>query len=160
MIEGHFFNFNKLDYVKKKKLGCILCSLIDKSSDSPDLEIYRSHLSAVSMNLYPYNSGHVMIYPLRHIESICDLSDEEAADIHRISAASVRILTDELGPTGFNIGYNIGENSGASIKHLHLHIVPRYNNELGFAEVIAGKRVCVVDPVSLLEKLRAKYAQL
>jgi ATP adenylyltransferase len=112
------------------------------------------------MNLYPYNSGHVMIYPLRHIESICDLSDEEAADIHKISADSVRILTDELGPTGFNIGYNIGENSGASIKHLHLHIVPRYNNELGFAEVIAGKRVCVVDPVSLLEKLRAKYAQL
>ena len=101
-----------------------------------------------------------MIYPLRHIESICDLSDEEAADIHRLSSASVRILTEELGPSGFNIGYNIGENSGASIKHLHLHVVPRYNNELGFAEVIAGKRVFVVDPVSLLDSLRVKYAHL
>lgn len=159
MINGHFFNFNKLDYVKKKKSGCILCSLIDKSSDSPDLEIFRSSFSAVSMNLYPYNSGHLMIYPLRHVETICDLSDDEAMDIHRLSSVSVRIISDLLNPTGFNIGYNIGENSGASISHLHLHVVPRYNNELGFAEVLAGKRVCVVDPVSLLNSLRVKFAQ-
>ena len=159
MINGHFFNFNKLDYVKKKKSGCILCSLVDKSSDSPDLEIFRSSFSAVSMNLYPYNSGHLMIYPLRHVETICDLSDDEAMDIHRLSSVSVRIISDLLNPTGFNIGYNIGENSGASISHLHLHVVPRYNNELGFAEVLAGKRVCVVDPVSLLNSLRVNFAQ-
>ena len=141
MIGGHFFNFNKLDYVKKKKSGCILCSLLDKSSDSLDLEIFRSDFSAVSLNLYPYNSGHLMIYPIRHVESICDLSDDEAMDIHRLSVKSIRILSNILEPTGFNVGYNIGENSGASIKHLHLHVVPRYNNELGFAEVLAGKRV-------------------
>ncbi|MBP8082163.1 MAG: HIT domain-containing protein [Spirochaetes bacterium] len=159
MMDGHFFNFNKLDYVKKKKSGCILCSLLDKSSDSPDLEIFRSAFSAVSLNLYPYNSGHLMIYPVRHVESICDLSDDEAADIHKLSVKSIRILSNIIEPTGFNVGYNIGENSGASIKHLHLHIVPRYNNELGFAEVLAGKRVCVVDPVSLLDSLREKFAQ-
>ena len=159
MIDGFFFNFSKLDYVKKKTddSRCIICSLVSKNASLPDLELFRSELSAVSFNLYPYNTGHLMIYPLRHVEDICCLSDAEAADIHRLTVRSIELLRSEMSPSGFNLGYNIGDASGASIKHIHFHIVPRYANEIGFAEILSGKKVCVSDPFKLKEKLRGRF---
>ena len=66
------------------------------------------------------------------------------------------IIREEYSPSGFNIGYNLGRGSGASIEHLHMHIVPRYENEVGFLDVLAGVRVVVVDPAEVMERLRKR----
>ncbi|MGL4368464.1 MAG: HIT family protein, partial [Spirochaetota bacterium] len=160
-MRNYLFNTEKLKYITgQKRGGCILCAIRDRSEDVRRLELCRSEYSIVTVNLYPFNPGHLMIFPVRHCTDLSVLSDEEALDMHRMSAESIQILRDEFSPVGFNIGYNMGQGSGASIDHLHLHIVPRYTNEVGFIDVLAGDRVMVVDPVEVMEKLAARFIAL
>lgn len=159
---GHLFNMDKIRYVKgnKPKVDCILCAIRDNHPEVPDLTIWRDELFIVAMNLYPFNSGHLMIFPTRHLLEPAELSDDEALRLHHLSILSIKILKEEFGPEGFNAGYNIGNGSGASIPHLHLHIVPRYNNEVGFLDVLAGTRVMVLDPREARERLRRRFNSL
>jgi len=101
-----------------------------------------------------------MIYPSRHIEDITELTSEEAVDIHLLTIKTIKVLRNEFTPSGFNIGYNVGNGSGASIAHIHQHIVPRFNNEIGFIDVLSGARVFVVDPVSLMERLKELFVKM
>jgi len=115
----------------------------------------------VSLNLYPYNPGHVMIFPMRHLTDIRDLTDEEIMEMHRLQGKVMAVLESVYGPSGFNIGYNVGETSEASIEHIHCHVVPRHRNEIGLLEMISqGVRVLVEDPLDTLEKLRKAFAEL
>jgi ATP adenylyltransferase len=157
--KSYLFNTEKLKYILgcKSDAACILCSIRERVEEVSRLELYRTEFFAVTVNLYPFNSGHLMIFPLRHCTDLSELSDEEALDLHRLTAASIRILRAEFSPAGFNIGYNMGEGSGASISHLHLHIVPRYRNEVGFIDVLAGDKVMVVDPADVMERLKGWF---
>lgn len=159
---SYLFNTEKIRYVLggKPKGDCILCSIRDRVPDVGRLELYRSELSAVTVNLYPFNPGHLMVFPLRHCADISELTDDEGLDMHRLTAASVKILREEFTPSGFNIGYNMGNGSGASIAHLHEHIVPRYIDEIGFIDVLAGSRIVVVDPVEVMERLKKRFSAL
>lgn len=157
----YLFNPEKYDYIKKKHNGsCILCAMAAGDPDVSGLEIGRNQYAAASVNLYPYNPGHVLVYPLRHIEGICDLSDEEILAQHHLVGKLVRCVDCAFAPDGYNLGYNIGASSGASIAHLHLHIVPRFSNESGFMDILAGTRLVPADPVRILEKLRDIYNTL
>ena len=160
-MRQYLFNTDKLKYVTggKPDVGCILCAIRDGHPDVRSLELVRSEFAAVTVNLYPFNPGHLMIYPLRHCVSLLELTDDEASDIHRLTMQSLSILTDEFSPAGFNIGYNIGRAGGASISHIHQHIVPRYENEVGFIDVLAGSRVMVVDPADAMERLLKKFSE-
>lgn len=100
-----------------------------------------------------------MIFPNRHIESIEELSRDEVLEIHRLTVLSKKILQKHYHPQGFNIGYNLGDSSGASIRHLHRHIVPRYKNELGFVDILSGTKIFVEDPKSALAKLKWLFKQ-
>ncbi|MDR3237329.1 MAG: HIT domain-containing protein [Spirochaetia bacterium] len=161
-VKKYLFNTEKIEYVhgKKPDVNCILCALRDNVEEVRSLELYRDESAIITINLYPFNPGHIMIYPSRHIEDITELTDEEAADIHRLTVKAIKIIREEFNPSGFNIGYNIGNGSGASIAHIHQHIVPRFNNEIGFIDVIGGARVFVVDPVSLMERLKSRFASI
>ncbi len=156
---GHLFNMDKIHYVtgQKPKVDCILCAIRDNHPDVPDLTVWRDARFIVAMNLYPFNSGHLMIFPTRHVQELSELSEDEALRLHNLTSKVLRMLKEEFTPTGFNIGYNIGKGSGASIPHLHLHIVPRYDNEVGFLDVIAGMRVMVLDPREARERLRRRF---
>jgi len=100
-----------------------------------------------------------MIFPDRHIEDFAKLTDNEALEIHHLTVKAVSILNEEYNPSGFNIGYNLGSNSGASIPHIHQHIIPRYANEAGFIDVISGTRLFVVDPVEMMERLKKRFKE-
>lgn len=156
---NYLFNKDKIKYVKgkKPKVKCILCAIAAGSPDVKSLEIYRTENFVVSVNLYPYNPGHLMIFPVRHEEDLHNLTDEEALEMHRLTCRTLSVLKDEYDPPGFNIGYNIGTGSGASIHHIHLHIVPRYGNEAGFIDAIAGTRLFVTDPVEMMKKLKKRF---
>ena len=152
----YFFNFAKMSYVQGLKTdGCILCEIIKNRDPRNDLTVFEDDLFTIVVNLYPYNPGHLMIFPGRHIEDIRDYSPEESARLHELSCRFLSILDASHHPSAYNIGYNMGYNAGASIKHIHLHIIPRYPRELGIADLLAGKRVLVESPMDTAAKIRA-----
>lgn len=142
----YFFNFEKLGYCKNnKKDGCILCKITEKDQSVESLIIYENENFIVSLNLYPYNPAHCLIFPKRHVVDIRALVPDEVYMLHSIETMMLSVLENQYNPAGFNIGFNMGLAAGASIEHLHLHIIPRYPNEIGIAELLAGKRVLVQD---------------
>jgi ATP adenylyltransferase len=153
-MSGYFLNFDKFEYVRGRRYeGCILCGLVDGREELVDLTVTRSRSFSVSVNLYPYNPGHIMIYPLRHITDVRQLTAGEAAELHSLQHLFMDVLDELQQPAGYNLGYNMGGSAGGSIDHLHLHIIPRYQREVGIADLIAGKRVLVESPDDTRKRL-------
>ncbi len=159
-MRRYLFNMEKIKYVKgaKPRVDCILCAIRDRDPDVSALEVFTGERVIVTVNLYPFNAGHLMIFPMRHVEDLAELDEAEALEMHRVTAISLRALREEFEPAGFNIGYNMGRESGASIDHIHQHIVPRYRNETGFLDVLGGTRIMVVDPRDAMERLKARFS--
>lgn len=158
-MRDHLFNTEKIKYVKgdRPDVDCILCAIRDGREKVKSLEVARREGFIVSVNLYPFNPGHLMIFPERHVERLQDLSDTEALALHRLACDTLNALEEEFSPAGYNAGYNLGRQSGASIPHIHLHVVPRFGNEVGFLDVMAGTRLVVVDPVEVRDRLRKSF---
>lgn len=163
--DNRLFIPDKVQYIKerrKKPLDddrCILCELVDGNEDLVNLIVAQYSNIYITLNLYPYNPGHLMIFPERHIEDIRELEDDEVKIIHELTGMSMEILEEKYSPSGFNLGYNMGIYSGASIPHLHRHIVPRYRNELGFLELVSGTRVITDDPRKSREELMEMFEE-
>jgi Diadenosine tetraphosphate (Ap4A) hydrolase and other HIT family hydrolases len=154
----YLFNFDKLAYLKgRKPEGCILCLVASGSAEVDRLVVRESPSFMVSLNLYPYNPGHLIVFPRRHETDYRGLSTEEKAELDELVGSCLDALDRTMRPTGYNIGYNMGPVAGASIDHLHLHIIPRYPNELGIADLIGGSRVLVQDPKRTMELLKAAF---
>ena len=151
----YFFNFEKIAYIKgKRPSGCILCLIRDGSDEVENLSIYEDELVSASLNLYPYNPGHLLIFPQRHVEDIRQLEPDEVGSLHSVTSMFLDILDSTYSPAAYNLGLNMGLEAGASIRHLHYHIIPRYPRETGIADLIAGKRVLVEDPTDTTSRLR------
>lgn len=107
------------------------------------------------MNLYPYNSGHLLVVPYRHIPSLIDLNSEESIELMRLLQQMMRALQQVLHPDGFNIGSNVGRTAGAGIdQHVHLHVVPRWNGDTNFLPILADTKVISDDMRKTLLDLR------
>ena len=127
-----------------KAKGCILCiaKKANKKSDKKKLIVKRSTHSFSILNKYPYNNGHVMIVPYRHVKSLEKLKSEEILDMMSLLNDTKKILDDKLKPDGYNIGINLGQSAGAGIKgHIHIHIVPRWNGDTNFMPVFAQTKI-------------------
>jgi len=155
----YLFNFNKLGYIRgeKKPDGCILCLVAEGSSEVERLVVKETSRFIVSLNLYPYNPGHLLVFPRRHVVDVRKLDEAERSELDRLTAVCLDVLDSEMSPAGYNIGYNMGLSAGASIEHLHLHIIPRYPHEIGIAELVSGTRVLVQDPRETLSRLLAAF---
>jgi ATP adenylyltransferase len=154
----YFFNFEKIAYLKgKRPEGCILCHLRDGNPDVTGTVVYRTEDIAVSLNLYPYNPGQFLLFPQRHVEDIRELNSAERNALDQVLDKSLAVLDTLYKPSGYNIGFNLGLDAGASIGHLHLHVIPRYPRELGIAELLGGKRVLVEDLGVSLERLTEAF---
>ncbi|MCP4230482.1 MAG: HIT domain-containing protein [bacterium] len=153
----NLYSPHKLAYVKdgENKLDgeCILCAVAGGDDRIPDLTIAESELLLVTLNLYPYNPGHLMIFPRRHIEDIRDYTEAEWAEIRKLQNITMAVLDEAYSPQGYNVGYNVGRSSGASIPHLHQHIVPRYRSEMGVIDILSGSRILVEDPSQTRQRL-------
>lgn len=112
------------------------------------------------LNTFPYNNGHTMISPKRHISNIQQLSDKEASDIFKTLKQAFGLLDKVLSPQGYNLGANIGECSGAGVVgHLHLHIVPRWKADTNFMSVISNVKVICQSLDELYIRLKDAYAK-
>lgn len=133
----------RMEYILSSKTKeCIFCLEKDESRDQTKLILFRSSLSFVIMNRYPYNNGHLMVAPFKHVPSLEDLDEETAQDMFALLKNSLAILRRCLNPEGFNMGINMGRVGGAGIEdHLHIHIVPRWNGDTNFMPVVSDVRV-------------------
>ncbi|MBN1837528.1 MAG: HIT domain-containing protein [Spirochaetales bacterium] len=160
MFRDYFFSFEKFAYVQAHKpAACVLCLIRDYSPEVVDLSVYRDELFIAAINLYPYNPGHLLIFPCRHIVDVRQYTPEEERRLAELTRYLLDISDAVQHPAGFNLGYNMGSPAGASINHLHLHLIPRYPNELGIADLIAGKRVLVEEPREAVRRFRERIAQ-
>jgi len=160
-MRDNLFVPGKISYargVKRPDVECILCAIVDGSDQVVRLDVYRSELFIVALNLYPYAPGHLMVFPQSHITDVRMLDDEEVMELHRLQNLCLDVLEELYTPHGFNLGYNLGKAGGASIEHLHLHIVPRYSRETGFIDIIGGAKIIVEDPNITLSRVREAFA--
>ncbi len=154
----YFFNFDKMVYLRGHRPdGCILCLIRDGSSEVDRLVVHETLSFMVSLNLYPYNPGHLIVFPRRHVVDVRELSGEERRELDDVLDSCLAALDSVQSPGGYNIGYNMGTIAGASIEHLHMHVIPRYQREIGIAELLAGRRVLVQDPRTTMELLAAAF---
>ena len=140
----------RLEYILGKKPDyCVFCKEPREDNDRKNLILYRGERNFVIMNLYPYNNGHLMVIPYKHVEDLSGLPDATLKELMTLTRESCNILREIMNPHGFNIGINIGEAAGAGIKeHLHMHIVPRWNGDKNFMAVVDDVRVI---PQQLME---------
>jgi ATP adenylyltransferase len=133
---------------------CVFCDKLAGNNDEKNLIVYRSSLCAIIMNIYPYNSGHLMIVPFAHKGTFEDLTDEENSDVMRQTGLAIRLLRLTSHPDGFNFGANLGRVSGAGIaEHVHFHVVPRWSGDVNFMPVLADAKVISEDLGKTYRKL-------
>ena len=134
---------------------CIFCNKIEADiKDKSNLIVFKGRLSYIVLNLYPYNSGHLMIVPYRHNNDFTKMSDEENLEIMKNLQLSVKALEIAMSPHGYNLGANLGRVSGAGIdQHIHFHIVPRWNGDINFMPVIGEVKVISQDLLETKSKL-------
>jgi ATP adenylyltransferase len=121
--------------------GCPFCR-VQQLPDEEGLIIARGTLVFAVLNLYPYNSGHLMVCPYRHIADYTDLGDAETAELAAYTKQAMTVLRSVTGAQGFNIGMNMGGVAGAGIAaHLHQHVVPRWGGDSNFMPIIGRTKV-------------------
>lgn len=131
---------SKYIYSRKRK-GCIFCGTKISGKDNRFV-IERSVHSYSMLNIYPYNNGHVMVAPNRHVKSLELLSSAELADLIKLLNKTKTLIDSKLKPDGYNIGMNVGKVSGAGFAgHIHIHIVPRWNGDTNFMPVISDTKI-------------------
>jgi len=144
----------RIQYIARpKESGCILCQKPKENNDEKNFILYRGQNNFIILNAFPYNPGHLMIAPYRHIANLQDLTDDEVIEHFNLVKKSLALLKEILNPNGFNIGLNIGKVAGAGIEHLHTHIVPRWQGDVNFMPVLSNTRV-------ISEGLAATYKKL
>ena len=121
--------------------GCIFCVACEPADADP-LVVHRGARVFVILNKFPYNNGHLMVVPRRHVGRLADLDADEMAELGRLAQAAEAALDDVYHPHGFNMGLNLGRPAGAGVlDHLHLHIVPRWDGDTNFMAVVGETRV-------------------
>lgn len=134
---------HRMAYIKRDHddPACAFCD-VPGMADEDGLVVARGERVYAVLNLYPYNSGHLMVVPYRHIADYTELDDGEAAEAHLFTRIAIIALRQVGGAQGFNVGYNLGGVAGAGIAaHLHQHVVPRWGGDTNFMPVVGHTRV-------------------
>jgi len=140
-----------------KPKDCVFCNAL-KSDEKSSLVVYKAKKSFVIMNRNPYNPGHLMVCPNRHVANLEELEEEELLEIMKLVVLSEKAIKNCMNPDGFNIGINIGKVAGAGIaEHLHVHVVPRWIGDTSFMPVLADVQVIPEALEETYEKLKKSF---
>ncbi len=133
----------RMEYIlQEKPKGCIFCEKVKQNDDRHNLILYRGRSCFIIMNFYPYNNGHLMVVPYRHIADLAALNNSEREELMHLLGKSCAILQSVMKAEGFNIGMNLGRVAGAGIDdHLHFHVVPRWNGDTNFMPISGHTKV-------------------
>jgi ATP adenylyltransferase len=140
---------------------CVFCQKLSEAEDRENLILYRGRTVCAMLNLYPYNTGHLMVIPHEHTATMELLTTETATELLRLLQESIKILRTVLRPDGFNVGANIGKAAGAGIdEHMHLHVVPRWEGDTNFMPIFAETRVMPEMLLDTYDKLKKEFDRL
>ncbi len=140
--------------------SCVFCHAI-ASDEADPLVIARGMHAYVILNLFPYNSGHLMVVPVRHVASLAELSRDELVEIAEFTQRAERVISEVYAPHGLNVGVNVGKAAGAGVAdHLHVHLVPRWSGDTNFMSVVGSVRVLPEEVPVSAERLRPVFARL
>jgi ATP adenylyltransferase len=144
----------------RKSKKSIFIRALEENNDDKHYIIWRGKYCFVILNLYPYNSGHVMIVPYKQTGRFDELSDVELSEVMKLTRICIDALDAEMKPEGFNFGANLGRASGAGVNgHIHFHIVPRWNGDTNFMPVLTDTKVISEDMRTTMLKLRKACMQ-
>ena len=148
----------RMEYLRMEKPeGCIFCDKAKENKDELNYILYRGEKNFVILNTYPYNPGHLMVVPYRHVSSLEELDYEELCEHYEIVKRSTKALRIAFNPAGLNIGMNLSKTAGAGIDdHIHTHIVPRWDGDTNFMPVIFNTRVLPEALTATYEKLKGE----
>ena len=154
----------RMEYILDEKrhdpseCSCAFCIGESESEDSERLVLWRGEHAFVIMNRFPYNNGHLLVAPYRHVADLCDLDDVENQEISRLICTCRLVVQEVMSPQGMNIGLNLGAAAGAGIAdHLHWHLVPRWQGDTNFMPVVGETRVIPQHLVSTYELLSKAF---
>lgn len=145
----------RIEYIRGEKTKeCIFCQKSKENNDKDNYILFRGVNNFVILNTYPYNPGHLMVAPYKHLADLEGLTDEELLEHFDLVRKSTRALTEAYKPQGFNIGINLGRVAGAGVEgHIHTHIIPRWSGDTNFITVVSDIRV-------IPQALDATYSEL
>lgn len=136
-----FWRIRYIEAVKKGRRGCFFCDSPREGDDEKNLILHRGERTFTILNRFPYNPGHLLVAPYRHMKEIDQLSKEELSELFDMVAFSLRVVKVALNPDGVNVGINIGRVAGAGEEHLHVHVVPRWEGDTSFMPLLADVKV-------------------
>lgn len=151
----------RINYVQAKKVprGCIFCNSV-RARGSAGQVVFKTAYSICILNIFPYNNGHLMVAPIKHVKDLTKLSDVQLLDLMRSVEKARALLAQTLNPAGFNIGINMSAIAGAGIPgHLHVHIVPRWKGDTNFMPVVGDTKVISQSLEQLRKILRHAYTK-
>lgn len=163
MYKSYLWATKRAKYNKKSQPyeGCLLCGVASDAKGVIKKVVYQDKQVMVILNVFPYNLGHIQVVPIRHVENLEDLSDEERNYLFKMVNKSILLLKKTFNPAGVNLGMNIGGDvSGASIAHIHVQIVPRYKRDIGFMEATMDTRVMSKSLDQILKELKKNISVL
>jgi ATP adenylyltransferase len=152
----------RLAYVTgaKPDSGCVFCGA-PQLPDSESLILFSGTTSYVVLNLYPYNNGHLMVVPFRHVATMSALTTAELHEMAELTQRCEVALTEAYQPHGINVGINLGKPAGAGVlDHVHIHLVPRWNGDTNFMTVVGNVRVLPEDLSETVKRLRPLFERL
>jgi ATP adenylyltransferase len=155
----HLWSPWRLPYVtgERQDVGCVFCAAL--SGEEASLVVFRGTVCFVILNKYPYNNGHLLIVPNRHIASLTDATSDELDEMMALAQRSQAALTEAYNPHGMNMGINLGKPAGAGIlDHLHMHVVPRWSGDTNYMTVVGQTRVLPEELSVTAERLRPIFA--
>ena len=154
----------RLEYVtgaaSNETADCVFCGV--SSGDVPEpLILHRGSRVFVILNKYPYNNGHLMVVPFRHIGRMADANSEELGELIRLVRSSEMVLTEAYHAHGINVGMNLGRSAGAGVPgHMHVHLVPRWQGDTNFMSVVGNTRVVPEEPADSINRLKPIFQKL
>ncbi len=149
------------DEPKETLPGSLFTRILNENDDRKNYLLYRGKAAFIIMNLYPYNSGHLMVVPYKEARSIDELDSDTRLEMFELMDLGVKALSEAIKPHGFNIGANLGRVAGAGIEdHIHFHIVPRWNGDTNFMPVLNDVKVISEEMGRTYDKLKASLEKL
>ncbi len=153
----------RIPYIRglEKDEGCFLCrDLAHPQEDAQNLVLWRTARSIVVLNRFPYNNGHLLVAPARHVADLGETSEEEMLELLKLVRESQRALSMAIHPHGFNVGLNFGRCAGAGLPgHMHIHVVPRWDGDTNFMSVCSDTKVVSQSLAELLAELGKASAE-
>lgn len=140
--------------ILKQHKGCVFCKILKQKKDKENFIFIRTKHCFSVLNIYPYNNGHCLVLPNRHIDSLKKMTKEEKDEFYALQETTMDILDKILKPEGYNVGINLGRVAGAGFPdHIHIHIVPRWRGDVNFMPVTANTKVISQSLHSIYKKL-------